>query len=134
TGLPASCVSTPEFGSSRKMTIWFEAGIAAYKYLLLVDPQPIHVAMLAQTRNRAAAFFSILDSRRNLTKTKIGNSLAPGNTRDEYQFSSSITRKLLSYGTNCPSRSKHALVIGAMPNVSGEVARDLPPGWFAAEN
>ena len=42
-GLPASCVSAPEFGSSRKITISFEAGIAAYINLLVVVPHPTHV-------------------------------------------------------------------------------------------
>jgi hypothetical protein len=52
--------------------------MAAYKKWLLVLPQLTHMAMLAQTRNRAAAFFSIRDSWRKL-KTKPGKSLAPGN-------------------------------------------------------
>jgi hypothetical protein len=52
----------PELGSSRYTEIWFDPGIAAYKKRLLVEVQPTHKTMLAQTRNRAAAFFTIRDS------------------------------------------------------------------------
>src|ERR1700689_2422098 len=61
-GLTASCVRIPELGSSRKATIWADGGSAAYKYRLTVGPQLTQRAMLAQTRNKAAAFCSIRNS------------------------------------------------------------------------
>jgi hypothetical protein len=64
-GLPESCVSTPEFGSSRYATISFEVGIAANKYRLFVFPQPNHAPVLAQTSKRAAALCSIRYSSRD---------------------------------------------------------------------
>src|SRR5579864_5497669 len=69
-GLPASRVRMPELGSSRKTTIWLVPGRAAYKKRPLVTPPQLnHRPALAQTRNRAAAFFSIRDSWRNLKTT-----------------------------------------------------------------